>query len=143
MGIVVWDSKGDVVTTTGKKVQMATSPLLAEAKALLFGMQLAYDAGYRQVEVETDCLTLANMLTKNPCERSFAQVIANDIVSFANLFASCSFCFAKHNCSEVAHVMAKSSLTFEEELVWLDDFPPNIVSIIGLLLHYIYLDLYY
>lgn len=60
--MVVRDSVGDVLMSAGKRVNHAMEALRAEAEAMKFGLELAYDAGLRSVEVESVCLVLVSML---------------------------------------------------------------------------------
>lgn len=86
-----------------------------EATSTLLRVKLAYDAGIRMIEVEVDCLTLANLLQAKCRESSTTHVIANDICGFVKYFVVCSFNFTRRTCNKVAYVMT-SEVVFPSPL---------------------------
>lgn len=101
---------------------MWIAPLLDKAMAMFFfGLKCAFDAGFRTIVAENDCLTLITLLEKKKTECCYAQVVDNDMLALACNFDFCSFRFARRNCNNVAHSLAKASLCFEEEMVWMEE----------------------
>lgn len=130
LGMIVSDCEGDVVMSGGSALELIIPAKQAEARASLFGLRYAYDAGYRKVVLESDCSTLVELLKGNSQELSATQMIVKDILSLANLFEACTFNFAKRLCKRAAHAIAKASLTFVETLVWMDECPPDVIPIV-------------
>ena len=129
VGAVIRDEMGNVLLAAGVRLEEVASPEETEARAILFGLQAAFDAGLRNLEVESDCLNVIKML-KGHTARTVTQVIVNDILSLSNLFSFCSFSFVNRVCNKVAHSMAQLSLSFEEKRVWLEDHPPDLLSLV-------------
>lgn len=79
--------------------------------------------------MESDCLNVVKLLNGQKA-RTSSQVVVNDILALSNLFSFCSFSFAHRSCNRVAHSMAQLSFSFEERRVWLEDHPPELLSLV-------------
>ncbi|XP_021865546.1 uncharacterized protein [Spinacia oleracea] len=123
LGMIVRDNIGDVLMSGGKKLDVAIQVLEEEVRATLFGLRYAYDAGFRQVELETDCLNLVTLLTKKSNENSTSQMVVKDIFVVVNLFEACIFKFPKRLCNMTTYSLAKDSLMFDEVLIWMEECP--------------------
>lgn len=62
LGVMVRDHEGYILLLAGKGMKEDISVLQAEAWAVRFRLQVAYEAGFRLMEVEMDNLTLFNLL---------------------------------------------------------------------------------
>ncbi|XP_056685775.1 uncharacterized protein [Spinacia oleracea] len=130
LGMVVRDGVGDVVMAAGERRKGCWSAAQGEAEAFKFGLQYAYDGGFRCIEAETDCQKVIDMLVKGTRERSSIQVVVDDILALARNFVSCSFYFARRSCNRVAHAIAQTSLNLCEVKVWMEDHPIEVTSIV-------------
>lgn len=130
VGMVVRDNTGDMVMGAGCKLELNCAAKLAEARAALFGLQYAFDAGYRKVVLESDCSSLIDLLKGKASEASITQMIVRDTLSLVTNFDACTFMFAKRSCNRLAHAIAKVSTAFEEVLIWLDECPPEFVHFV-------------
>lgn len=90
-GMFLWWKAGRK-GTKGIHVQVKTN-------ALYFGLQVAFDVGFRSIEAEIYCFALLSLLQ--------GRKIINDICVFAN----------RRSFNVVVHSMAKTSLSFEQVLV--------------------------
>lgn len=99
----------------------AMTALQAEALAAQFGLQYAWDAWFRKVELESDCQYLIEMLRHKKKENLRAQIIVDDTLNLAAGFEACNFLFANRKCNKAAHAMTSASLGFEETLVWMEE----------------------
>lgn len=129
VGVFFRDAVGDVLLAGGDRIEGVSSPEEAEARAILFGLQTAFDVGLKNLEVESDCLNVIKLLNGHKA-RTFTQVIVNDILALSNSFTFCSFSFAYRSYNKVAHSMAQLSLSYEEMRVWLEDHPPELLSLV-------------
>ena len=127
---VVRDHEGDVLMIVGRRGNDSNPVAQAEAEALFFGLQRAFDCGYGRIMVEVDCLGLVELINAKKKELSVTQVMANDIMHFSSNFDLCSFNLCRRNCNQVAHAMANFALSFEKELVWLEECPQNILHFV-------------
>ncbi|XP_056698357.1 uncharacterized protein [Spinacia oleracea] len=132
LGMVVRDEVGDVLMSAGRNWSARITALQAEAEAMWFGLRYAYDASFINVQLESDCLVLVKLLQSRTKEESRTQVIVSDICNLVCSFLACAFKFAPRTCNKVAHAMAKVSLLFEEVLVWMEDCPSDICSLVML-----------
>ncbi|XP_056692267.1 uncharacterized protein [Spinacia oleracea] len=123
LGVLVRDSMGDVLMSAWMRGEEAIPVLQAEAEALRFGLQYAYDAGFRSLEVESDNQALVKLVQAHEHSRMHMHVIVEDIVTLPNAFEFCSFIFLSRNCNKVAHSIANISLTMEEVKVWMEECP--------------------
>ena len=130
LGVVVRDEEGEVLLAAGVRLEEVSSPEEAEACAILFGLQIAFDAGLRNLEVESDCLTVIKMLNGTSA-RNATQTIIHDILALSSSFNFCSFSFVNRVCNKVAHTMAKLSSSFDEMRVWLEDYPPELSTCVA------------
>lgn len=126
MSMVVRDNVGDIMMRAGQSREHDGGVSEAEAEAILFGMKYAYEAGFRRLEVETDCLGLVELILGSRKERSILQSMVTDICALACNFQCCNFNYASRQCNMVAHSMAKLSLSFQEVKVWMEDYPQEI-----------------
>lgn len=88
VGMVVRDEVGDILMSAGRSWNARITALQAEAEAIWFGLRYAYDAGFRNVQLQSDYLVLVNLLQSRAKEKSRTQVIVNDICNFCMLFLS-------------------------------------------------------
>lgn len=86
--------------------------------------------GLGTFEVELNCLGLVALLQVIAMEKSTTQVLVNDILATVRPFDGCSFTCVKRSCNKAAHSMAKASFLLEEELVWKEKFPSDVLYIV-------------
>ncbi|KAK2641378.1 hypothetical protein Ddye_023141 [Dipteronia dyeriana] len=63
MGLVIRDHHGGVWAASAQRLHASFSPLIAEAMAILCGLDFASDTGLLPVILETDALGKANLVT--------------------------------------------------------------------------------
>ncbi|KAF8389597.1 hypothetical protein HHK36_024116 [Tetracentron sinense] len=86
------------------------SPILAEALAILLGLQLALDNHWHSVIVESDCWTLIqSLLGKGTPSPPDVVVLVSDLLDFQADFSSLEFCFVPRALNHLAHWMASST----------------------------------
>lgn len=62
-------------------------PCIAETMAMSWGLELAKDARWDRVEVETDALSISNALNKNEFGSCPRRMIVDDVESLMFLFS--------------------------------------------------------
>ena len=65
LGIVVRDSRGEVLWCAVEKVARVFSPLQAELKAIFFGMEEITGFSFQDIEVESDSLLVIREVENN------------------------------------------------------------------------------
>ncbi|KAL5740442.1 hypothetical protein ACOSQ2_029622 [Xanthoceras sorbifolium] len=63
VGAIVRNEVGEVMLTAASKLPLSSSIACAGAHAILFGINIAFEAGLWPLEVESDCLNVVNLLT--------------------------------------------------------------------------------
>jgi hypothetical protein len=61
-GLIVRDCEGALLQAQARWTEHAASPLIIEALAILDGVRLAIDRGYRNVEVESDAQEVIKLI---------------------------------------------------------------------------------
>ena len=96
----------------------------AEAMAAMVALQLAWDIGLRNVEVEGDSLTVITVLKDQECCLASYGDIIWDIRHLAASFQCVKYCHVHREGNNAAHVLAHKVLDLHSDfLVWLEDVP--------------------
>lgn len=66
---------------------------IAFVEAAMFALIYAFEARFRSLKLESDCLVLIRLLQTKAKEYSTSQIIVNDMCNFAS---SCNVCFLLH-----------------------------------------------
>ncbi|XP_021749902.1 uncharacterized protein LOC110715621 [Chenopodium quinoa] len=106
------DGGGEVQFAAARVTEDRWQPLIAEAKALFFGLQTVVNTGFQRVVVESDCLGLINAIVSQDVERSDFYLILDDIYHMSGFLESVSWSFVRREGSKV----------------WLSNFPSCIVN---------------
>ena len=130
LGSVMRDAKGEVIAATCVKMDGGYAVDVAEALAARHGLLIALEAGLRRVVVETDNLKLYTYLKQKTKEVSEFGFLVADIIKLSEqcdmFFAS----FVRRLGNRVAHAMAKLSNSFDGLQVWVEESPPEAISLV-------------
>ncbi|KAK3204209.1 hypothetical protein Dsin_018255 [Dipteronia sinensis] len=136
LGIIIHDCFGEVMAVAAMRVNAGYSPLVAEAVALLRGMEFAWDTGLHPAVVESDALGVINQVNSG-CEhtRMFPNLsdVGLVIQNICSRMSAGGFLDVQHvsrNVNQAAHTIAKLALMLDEDRVWLEDFSPQVESCI-------------
>ncbi|KAK2659903.1 hypothetical protein Ddye_006436 [Dipteronia dyeriana] len=105
-------------------------PEIAEAMAILRGLQLALKTGLVSASLESDALTVVNMIGTNTVPGSDVGVIIYDILGVLGDSCFSSITFVPRLANKVAHSLAKPTLVYKGEFVWLRDCPLYLESLV-------------
>ncbi|KAL2896303.1 hypothetical protein RDABS01_038087 [Bienertia sinuspersici] len=114
LGMIVRDSVGEVMMCATSPHTPVSNVVQAEGEAMKFGMQYAYEAGLRSLEVESDCSYLISLVKGLSSVRGHTQIIVDEIINKAGLMKYVSFKFAYRSCNKCAHSLAKLALDYDE-----------------------------
>ena len=105
--MVLRDSSSNVMLSAVTKIDRVDSPLHAEIKAILFGMEVAWANSFSSLIVESDSLIAIQEISKN--QESFCEweSIISDIMDLSLLCSNCSFHSIKRSANMCAHDIAK------------------------------------
>ena len=116
-------SLSEVVPLPSRVIEVET---LAARRAVEFALEL----GFENIVLEGDSEILIKLL--NSCSKSLVPFghIINDIIFLASCFACFSATHVKRHCNKVAHSLARRAFSFSPLSVWMEDVPPNLLSVI-------------
>ena len=124
MGIVIRDELGVVKASSAQLVKATVSPLVAEAMAVLCGIHLALDSGLCPFQVETDSLSVVNLVIKGCPPLGDVGTVIGDILALLDTLPACSVIFAPRKANVVAHCLARLALSSDFDVFWSDFVPP-------------------
>ncbi|GMJ08209.1 hypothetical protein HRI_004490100 [Hibiscus trionum] len=106
-----------------------SSCFTAEAYAVVHGLRLAANLSFRHVIAEGDSLSVIKKLKSGIDDRSDISAIVWDAQMLAKNFRTCTFSFIPRNGNFSPHAMAKESLNFSSERVWVEEAPDAVVHL--------------
>lgn len=104
---VLRDESGGVREAQAKWYEHVFDVCTMEAMACRDGIQVAADAGYQCLHVETDCLEFVQLWRRKESQLSIAGSVIAEIVNLSNGFQDFSISYVSRNCNKIAHVLAK------------------------------------
>uniref|UniRef100_A0A2N9EX83 Reverse transcriptase domain-containing protein n=1 Tax=Fagus sylvatica TaxID=28930 RepID=A0A2N9EX83_FAGSY len=124
VGVVIRNGQGLPVVVACQRFSCVYDISDAEAMAARVALQLAWDSGLRNVEVEGDSLVVIRALKDQArCLASYGEIIM-DIQLLAASFHCVNYCHVRRTGNNAAHVLARKVLDLHSEfLVWLEDVP--------------------
>ncbi|KAL5827457.1 hypothetical protein ACOSQ4_019254 [Xanthoceras sorbifolium] len=130
LGFVVRDAEGFVLAAGAQPLQFCVSPLVAEAMAILRGIQFASEMGISPIMVESDSLSVINIITSHAFPLSDVGVVISDIYRSIEALNDFKIIFASRQANSVAHGLAKLALSLSDASFWLEDYPPCIENLV-------------
>ena len=131
VGVVIRNGQGLPVVVACQRFSCVYDIADAEALAARVALQLAWDSGLRNVEVEGDSLVVIRALKdQERCLASYGDIIM-DIQHLAASFQCVKYCHVRRTGNNAAHVLARKVLDLHSEfLVWLEDVPGFLDNVI-------------
>ncbi|KAL5833304.1 hypothetical protein ACOSQ3_016978 [Xanthoceras sorbifolium] len=131
LAIVWWRAyNGDVMFSASKKIDTGLAPSIAEASAIYEGMKLVAETGLLPAMVESDSLSVVNLILAGQPIRSEIGLVIEDILKLKVLHGFSSFVFSPRTSYRVAHSLAKMVVTHAMDIVSLEKVPPSIRSLV-------------
>ncbi|GKC73987.1 reverse transcriptase, partial [Tanacetum coccineum] len=116
LGFVARNHNGEVLLAGARGEYFASSPLEAEAKAILWAMSHARSRRYMNIIFESDSLCLVNALRSRSTLLQIANMFLH-ILSISLAFSSCQWSFVKREGNKVAHSTAAWVVRCNKEIV--------------------------
>jgi hypothetical protein len=108
----------------------ANEPAIAEVVALYNAALLALDCCFRDVIFKSDCLKVVDLVNREGLvPRSYLGKIVQGIKRSIRGFRTCRVRHIRREANKPAHALACLALE-EPNKVWLEDTPPQIVTIL-------------
>ncbi|XP_048493311.1 uncharacterized protein LOC125493829 [Beta vulgaris subsp. vulgaris] len=132
MGAVMRDSSGVVKFAATKRVGARWDATLAEAMAARFVVEVTLRLGYDHVIFEGDALVVVQAVKNNVDGMAPLFRVFYDIRRFIQNFVAFSFLHVKRAGNVVAHLLARWDCSRNSEIVWLDNFPQSITTLVDI-----------
>ncbi|KAL5767563.1 hypothetical protein ACOSQ2_014346 [Xanthoceras sorbifolium] len=131
LGVVVRESYGLVLLSGSLVLDGLFSPKVAEALAILRGVQLALDSSFNPFCIESDAASVVHLISSRT--NSFADIglVVDDIILFLDRLPDFSIFAIRRSVNKVAHKLARFALGLVSYSIWLEDFPSCIASLVS------------
>ncbi|KAK2659729.1 hypothetical protein Ddye_006262, partial [Dipteronia dyeriana] len=115
---VIRNHLGEVMGTTAQRLEVSYSSFLAEAVAILCGIEFAIDLGLMPVVVESDALGVVKLI--NSCCPNSVEIcfVCKDIVSRIQYGSVTGSHFGPRKANDVTHSLAKMALSIDYDKYW-------------------------
>ncbi|XP_074302953.1 uncharacterized protein LOC141637294 [Silene latifolia] len=123
------DNTWRIAWGVARQVEEELDPPLAEALAVLWGMQEAKQAGMRSIIVEGDCSTVMEDIKLRKQGRSDIFSIYKDIFELCNWFETISFVFTRRIYNRLVHELARATPWTIGRRCWSDSIPNDFLCI--------------
>ncbi|KAK2638398.1 hypothetical protein Ddye_026193 [Dipteronia dyeriana] len=116
-GAVIRNEEGLVMAASSQRMMATFPPHIAEATAILHGIQLAIDSGLYPIMVESETAVVVDWINGGDTLYSEIGVIISDIKNLLQLTQCTAVAFIPRSANQVAHCLAKYDLSCNEDMV--------------------------
>ncbi|XP_024041104.1 uncharacterized protein LOC112098855 isoform X3 [Citrus clementina] len=131
LGVVVRDSSGKILAAAVQSTGFRGDVACMEAEAVLFGIQVACQAKCDPIIIESDSLEVVELSLQRKSSMAEICWAVEEIQACLKNQSRASIQFVHRNFNVVAHSLAKVALDFESLVVWLEDFPVQIMLLLS------------
>ncbi|XP_021852350.2 uncharacterized protein [Spinacia oleracea] len=107
LGVVIRNHTGGVIRVGVRLVRSKWNVVIAEAKAMVFGLQLASQCNSSSIINESDCLEVIKKMKERDLGCSQLGMILREVDKLASLFNNGLFSHVFRETNEAAHTMAR------------------------------------
>ncbi|XP_050245646.1 uncharacterized protein LOC126693633 [Quercus robur] len=123
VGVVVRNDKGEVMASLAARGPLVRDSDETEMLACWRALEFAVEAGFLELILEGDNLTVMKSLISLKPNRSRLGHIFEEIQCISAGLRRFVVSFVKHSANTVAHALAKYARLIDDELVWLEECP--------------------
>ncbi|KAK3229180.1 hypothetical protein Dsin_001061 [Dipteronia sinensis] len=128
--VVARDCHGRVMASFCQNIRTYYLPQTAEAMAILEGIHLVVNSGLLPVSLESNALSVVQVISKKEAPSSEVGVVVNDILRLLCQVDIVSVNFVPRLAISVAHGLARLALSHAGQLIWLEDCPLCVESLV-------------
>ena len=128
IGVVIRNEAGQIMGAMSRFLPLPLGALEVEAKAMEEGINLAWDLGLWEVEIESDAQVLVKAINNADLRPSFVLKVVEGIKVGLGSFNQWSVCHTSRQNNVAAHLMAREARSFPECRIWMEDTPPVIAG---------------
>ena len=130
LGMVLRDAAGSPIFTSCRFLEDCSSPLEAELRACIEGLDLALHRTTLPIIVETDCAQMVSVVKEDSRDRSSCCYFINELRALANQDRVISFVKVERSQVRVSHVLANFARTERLIATWLGSGPEAILQLL-------------
>lgn len=127
-GTIIRDSNGKVMAAASMQFSSMDDVELAEAMALRMGIQFVADLEYQNLQVEVDCLNVAQAMLHPMNSQSYVGMVISDCCHISRSFINFLCLHTKRQANHAAHVLA----LYNSDHFWFDETPECISDVVAL-----------
>ena len=131
LGVVIRDSDDKCKAAVVKTSKYFGSVVMAEAAAMEWGLQVASSIGVTNGVVESDSLEVVELVNKKSSNMSEVFWVISEILEKHKTFQNFKVQHVLRTWNGIAHALAKLALQRNETVIWLDEFPTDIMFILS------------
>ncbi|XP_071914084.1 uncharacterized protein [Coffea arabica] len=120
---VARNAEGKMMKAWARAELKVSEPQVEEAAAIRMGMQMACDANWKEVEFQSDCKEVVDMINKEKDHHTRIATVLEDIANMRCLFEQCTFSFVHRAGNSCAHSLAKFAVKLTKNVEWEECFP--------------------
>ena len=91
-------------------------------------MEFAGEAGFTDLVVEGDNLSVMKLLAATETDHSWLGHIIQDIKGLTQRFRKVSFSYTRRAANSVAHGLARYAKNIHEDMYWMEENPPPVLE---------------
>nr|POE77153.1 putative ribonuclease h protein [Quercus suber] len=129
LGAIIRNDKGLVMAAYTQSIPLPTSVEMVEVLAARSAIGFLRELHFDQVIVEGDSEVIINAINKGGSSSSSYGHIIRDIKLASSAFQNLAFSHTRRLGNKVAHKLARLACNFSQLHVWMEDVPPDIVSV--------------
>ena len=129
LGVIIRNDLGLVMAASVQIIPLPTSVETVEVLAARNAICLARELQFNKVIIEGDSeVVIKSLNSSNVSSTSFGHIV-RDIKIISAAFSEISFCHTCRQGNKVAHSIARRACKFSPFNVWMEDVPPDILSV--------------
>ncbi|XP_075669737.1 uncharacterized protein LOC142639445 [Castanea sativa] len=130
LGVIIRDCNGQAIASLSEQASMPFSPDIAEAMVAARALSFAQDLGYTSFILEGDSANIITAQSSNETSLSTYGHILSSAKATLGADSCVSFSHVRRSGNSIAHNLAKHARYVRGLLVWTEDVPPHLISVI-------------
>ena len=128
VGAMIQNEKGEVMAAMSAKGPHVVDSAVAEVIACRRALEFACEAGFTDLVVEGDNLSVMKSLAASKTDHSWLGHIIQDIKWLTRSFRKVLFSYVRRAANSVAHGLARYAKYVHEDMYWIEDNPPPVLE---------------
>ncbi|KAK3194881.1 hypothetical protein Dsin_026191 [Dipteronia sinensis] len=134
-GLVIRDTSGFVMVASSQVIVGNFNAQVAEASAILRGIQLSKDCGFSPCIFEFDAEVVIRWINSSSHLESVCGAILSDIHFLNSEMVGACFDYVSRQGNQIAHLLAKNALLLSEDRYWMEEYPYCVAKAVHVDMH--------